>query len=62
MPAALLAEEAEKDPRVGPFDAQVYRLADRFLVSYQAMVYRLANLSAITRIRRKSFSSCVRAT
>ncbi len=48
MPTALVLEESKHLPKSAELEELVYRLADRFLVSFQAMVYRLANLSAIT--------------
>lgn len=47
MPVSLLQAEIGKLPRSEPLDALVYTLADRFLVSFQAMIYRLANLHVI---------------
>jgi Zn-dependent peptidase ImmA (M78 family)/transcriptional regulator with XRE-family HTH domain len=48
VPVGMLSDEIKQAPRSGELDALVYSLADRFLVSYQAMTYRLANVSAIT--------------
>ncbi len=48
MPVVMLSVEIRQAPKSGALDALVYSLADRFLVSYQAMTYRLANVSAIT--------------
>jgi len=48
MPVNLLTKEISHLPVSGSLGALVYSLADRFLVSFQAMIYRLANVSAIT--------------
>ncbi len=52
MPTALVIEESKKLPESSELEEVVYRLADRFLVSFQAMVYRLANLSAVTPMQK----------
>jgi Zn-dependent peptidase ImmA (M78 family)/transcriptional regulator with XRE-family HTH domain len=48
VPLPLLTREIDNLRGYDRSDELVYHLADRFLVSYQAMVYRLANLTAIT--------------
>jgi Zn-dependent peptidase ImmA (M78 family) len=52
IPEALLVSEIKRLPTTEPLERQVYRLADRFLVSYQAMVYRLKNVNAISAIQK----------
>ncbi len=54
MPEALLGAEIKRLSRSEPLERQVYRLGDRFLVSYQAMIYRLANLSVISATQKES--------
>lgn len=61
MPARLIQKEIDQLPKGGTLDASVYALADRFLVSYEAMVYRLGNLNAIP-ISQKSVLLQVRPT
>lgn len=48
MPVSLLIGEINHLPKSETLETLVYSLADRFLVSYQAMIYRLANINVIT--------------
>jgi Zn-dependent peptidase ImmA (M78 family)/transcriptional regulator with XRE-family HTH domain len=48
MPVNLLIDEINRLSKSDAINKLVYSLADRFLVSYQAMTYRLANINAIT--------------
>lgn len=54
IPTPLVVEEIKKLPRSEDLAVSVYRLGDRFLVSYQAMVYRLANLNVITPTQKEA--------
>lgn len=48
MPAALLASEARQVRKYDQLAEQVYVLADKFLVSFEAMTYRLANVGLVS--------------
>jgi transcriptional regulator with XRE-family HTH domain len=54
MPEQLLANEIKRLANTESLESQVYRLADRFLVSYQAMIYRLANLHVISATHKEA--------
>jgi transcriptional regulator with XRE-family HTH domain len=54
IPEELLGSEIKRLAKTESLESQVYRLADRFLVSYQAMIYRLANLHVITATQKEA--------
>lgn len=54
MPAGMILVELKQLTNHEKLEEAIYRLADRFLVSYQAMVYRLAHLGIITATQKKA--------
>lgn len=48
MPAALIASEARNVQKYNQLAEQVYLLADKFLVSFEAMTYRLATVGLVS--------------
>lgn len=48
MPAVMILGELKKLPQMDQLEELVYRLSDKFLVSYQAMIYRLTHLGVIS--------------
>ena len=48
VPLRLVQEEIGRLPGSEPLEAAVHALADRFLVSYRAMIHRLADLNLVT--------------
>lgn len=55
---ALLASATEERERDGDLQDQVYRLASKFMVSFQAMTTRLAKLDVLTPQEADSLSKC----
>lgn len=54
MPGMMILAEHKRLKAKEGLEEQVYRLADRFLVSYQAMIYRLTHLGLITATQKEA--------
>jgi Zn-dependent peptidase ImmA (M78 family)/transcriptional regulator with XRE-family HTH domain len=54
MPQALIIDELKHLRQRERLEDQVYRLADRFLVSFQAMTLRLSNLGLLTATQKSA--------
>lgn len=54
MPATMILTELRQLKAKEGLEEQVYRLADRFLISYQAMIYRLTHLGLITATQKEA--------
>lgn len=54
MPVSLIMAELKQLRQSDKLEEGVYRLADRFLVSYQAMIYRLAYLGVVSATQKET--------
>lgn len=54
MPSEMILSELKQFRKSDKLEETVYRLANRFLVSYQAMVYRLSRLGIVTASQKEA--------